>query len=314
MVLDFDTRQQLDWILLDKTIDTLATICLNTKIMAEVLEVSMSEVLKGITFPIGVQVNTPAPVVGLFNVNDRADLAVAAYASLGAVTDKDAARKDYRARLQSLHDILAFEQRDRQDYPAIEPFIGLELPNDFAFGALVSAFDKKQSIDTYVLDELWCQYKASELNRRTLSKITPAINNTDGVRGEALAMLLGGNRDNEPGLYSTNQNLKTQKKAAKDQKKSYDATHERSELRIANPADYVIINAQRRENGEPLLDRGTLSHFIQLAMKAAIGGSCLPSANSFYSRLGWGETDGSADPRGGFRILVGQKPSRSSRL
>jgi hypothetical protein len=265
----------------------------------------MAEVLKGITFP--GEIPAEAPVTELFNISYHADLAVAAYAALGAVTDKDAVREDYRHRFQSLHDALAPEHTG--DAPSIEPFIGLELPNDFAFNALVTAFDKKQPVDTYIFDLLWSQYDANELNSRIMQvSKTPEVTKAGSVRGEALAMLLGGNNNDEPGLYFTGKNLKAQKNAAKDEKTSYDNSHGNSKLLIANPADYIIVNAQRREAGQPLLDRSTFSRFVQLAMKTAYGSSCLLSALSSGGRLRLAGSGGDARSNGGVRLLAGQNP------
>src|SRR3989344_867853 len=107
----------------------------------------MAEQLKGIAIP-GDNVVTEQAIPVLFNIGERADLAVAAYGSLGLVTDKSQAFEDFTLRFQALHNSLTGEYGS--DEPALEPFIGMELNDSFGFMALKAAFDKRQAIDTSV--------------------------------------------------------------------------------------------------------------------------------------------------------------------
>lgn len=116
----------------------------------------------------------------------------------------------------------------------------------------------------------------------------------------------------EPGLQLVDENIKAQVKGAKALQKEYNARHDATRLLVANPADYVILNAQRRVEGqkrsETLLDRPTFTRFIQLTMKRAGAYSWLPYAYSFGGRLRFGRSNDRAFLSVGVRLLVGSKP------
>jgi hypothetical protein len=266
----------------------------------------MAEILQGVSFP---GTNTPVvPSNEIFNVNDCTNLAIDTYRSLGMVTDYDSLRKDFQDRLQTLHELLVIEHLDGTEY---EPLIGLELPNDFAFQVLLAAFDDKQSIITDFDELLWKQYCANELNSRVIGATkTPEPTSLGAVRGEALAMLIGGgDHADEPGLYDWGKEHSEQKNAVNDFKDSYDSDYQLTEILIANPADYIILNAQRREAGRPLLDLTTVTRFVQLATKRASKELELPIAFTQDSgkKLNLHGYSGGKSDIYGVRLLVGQK-------
>lgn len=106
-------------------------------------------------------------------------------------------------------------------------------------------------------------------------------------------MLLGGeNEFNEAGLYFTRQTLREQLKAVR----SHD---------LVNPADYVLLNAQHRVAGEPMLDTQTFTSFPQLEMKVAGDVSRVPGAECDNSYLRLRGYLGFARFLGGVRLSMG---------
>jgi hypothetical protein len=269
----------------------------------------MSEVLQGVSFPGGSSnvLTAEQPFQkGIFNVTEQSELAVATFKSLGFGVDQGEALEAFTQKFRGLHAALTAERAD----VVVEPFIGITLTDGFGICALKSAFDAKQKVESYYYDVLWGQYTANELNTRSMLEGNPSVA-PDGVEGRALAMLHGGDRSDEKGLYFTakqitgkNGQIEAVKKAETDHK----ASHTQTELLVVNPSDYVMINAQRREQGLPLLDRPTYTRFVQLAMKSAEGRSWLLRAYSDGGQLRLYGSFDYADSFDGVRLLMGQKP------
>ncbi len=184
----------------------------------------------------------------LINVAARTGIAVAAFNSLGLVDDMPAATEHIGLQMLALRDELKVQSPD----VAVEPYIPLELSADFGLGDLIKAFDAKQRHDSYVNKSLWGQYTPGELNARRVGEHAVAVVNLGS--GAARAMLLGGNRSKESGLYHTGKSTKKQIKAVTGQE-------------LVTPADYIILNAQRREAGEAQLDTSSFTRFVQLDKK-----------------------------------------------
>lgn len=261
----------------------------------------MAEQLKGLAFPAAVtpEQSSAAP----FSVSDRADLAVAAYSSLGLVTDKAEVLDDFTLKFQALHDALASEHV--QDEFDLEPFIGIDLTDTFGLMALKAHFDEHQKTRTFVDHPIWDQILVTEMNRRTLDR--GVSQTTSEVRGQALAMILGGDRADAPGLFFTGKNLKDQIKAVKAERIAYNCGHTNTERLIVNPSDTFMINAQRRETGQELLDRTTFSRYVQIDKKSADGLAWVPLARSDVGLLRLRRSDGVASSYEGVRLLAGQK-------
>lgn len=128
-----------------------------------------------------------------------------------------------------------------------------------------------------------------------------------------MAMQRSSDYAEEPGLRFVNESPKSQIQLAQAEQKSYDAAHNSSRLLVTNPADFIVLNAQRRVEGwqqkkEPgMLDPKTFTHFVQLAMKRAGVRLWLPGAGTRVGMLGLGGGYGWADPKGGTRLLVAAK-------
>jgi len=227
----------------------------------------MSEIINGLTL-------SSAPQAIEFDVAERTALAVATLASLGLVSDMGAATEAIKQQMRKL-------QTSTTESPAsaVEPFIAIELTDKFGITSLAKAFDAKKqgqhTRGTYVEDELWDQYTPAELNSRRVGQKATTVAQGSEVLGEARAMVLGNeeNTYSEAGLHHTGQNLKNQIKAVKD-------------LGLINPADYIILQAQRREAGETPLDTKTFTRFVQLEKKSAGGDSYVPNAYWRGVRLG----------------------------
>lgn len=263
----------------------------------------MAEQLRGLAFP-GNGVPLEQPVPALFNISERADLAVATYGSLGLVADKAEALDGFTASFQALHDSLAGEYGS--DEPALEPFIGIELNDNFGFMALKSAFDKRQAIETYIDHPIWDQVSLDELNRRSLDGAAKTARATSGINGQALAMVLGGDRTDSPGLYFISKNLKDQIKAVRTDRINFSKNHSATERLLINPADTIVLNAQRREAGQDLLDGQTFGRYVQIDKKSALGDSWVPRSGSHGGRLRFRGSDDVARSGGGVRLSVGQ--------
>lgn len=248
----------------------------------------MIEVIHGLAVPAAPE----TPRASLFNLSERTDLAVASFDSLGLVADKGAATEAIGQHMQTLHDSLVTNRPE----VGVEPFMAIELSEQFGMDALVKAFDAKQTYPTHVFSELWGQYTPAELNSRQANSDEVAVSDNTGLSGQARAMLLGSTNDhNEAGLYFTGQNRDGQVKSVAEQE-------------LVNPPDYIVLNAQRREADEPLIDnRTTLTCFVQLTMKTSDGDSWTPRADSDGSRLCLYRSYGRAYSGGGVRLSVGPK-------
>lgn len=240
----------------------------------------MSEIIRGLEIPSVVAADA-------FDVEARTNLSVDTFESLGMVRDRGAAREQIGQSMQSLNDRLVAQPVEA----ATEPFLAVELSPQFSLNALVTAFDAKQAQATYFYEALWSQYSPAELNTRYMGECVAATSG-NGVSGMARAMLLGGDHEAEQGLYFTNKNLSEQVEAVGRQG-------------VVNPADYIMLNAQRREAGEQLLDAQTYTRFIQLQRKSSGGFSWVPNAGSDGGQLWLYGSGDFARPSVGVRLSVG---------
>jgi len=232
----------------------------------------------------------PLEPVILFDPTERTELAVKSLTSLGLVLDSAKASDEIGQGMQSLHDRLVATHTE--DSPQYEPHVGLVLADGFTFQALVARFDQKQTQASLYDGPIWSQYQTADLNRRTIS-------GADIPKPEVRAMLLGGDHLAENGLYHVGKNYQDQRSAI--------AEHE-----LVNPVDYLIINAQRREAGETLLDPETFTRFVQLAMVTARGGSWVGDAYSRQGRLWLRRSHGLGSGDAGVRLSMGQEMPEAS--
>ncbi len=229
------------------------------------------------------------PAAETFSVADRTYLAVAALGSLFTI-DKPQKIEQVGQYMQSLHDALS----ENPLGVAVEPFMPTLLTNKFGLHALIKAFDAEQAVKTYTYPTLWQQHTVAELNSRQVIADTDQTAD-GGTTGQARVMLLGGTHASEPGLYATGEAFA-------------DGLQAGGNLSFINLVDYFMLNAQRREEGRPLLDTQTFTSFPQLGVKDADGGPRFPSSTaSRDGQVMLCTLDGGVQSNRGFRISLGQE-------
>lgn len=232
-------------------------------------------------------VNVPDP-------RDRADVIARAYDELGlwSPEQREAAPDLIRASLGEL----AATGHELQ----METYVAVPLTEAFDLTNFVASYDKLPAKAGYYKGEtsiyrpLWSQYKTSELG-------LPAAS---GARG-----MVTGNEPNdydEPGLYFTGQAADKQRKNAA--KRVTELTNAGElDASVLDPAGWLALNAIRRYEGKPLLDRQTFTRFVQMEQKTADGGSWLPDAYSRGGQLRLSGSVGRAVSDDGVRFSVGPK-------
>jgi hypothetical protein len=250
----------------------------------------MAETVPGLSLPTPTLAAPLPPANMHFSVANQANLSLAALQSLGLVSDRAGAVDYVTENFQVLHDSLGAEPRPTE----LEPFFAIELSERFVLRSLVKAFDAKQhGHDSRIYDQLW-NHESAELNARHVGQKAVAASD-GGLTGNARAMLLGGHHDHEEGLYHINRSARQQASAA-----NVDA--------LINPADYIMLNAQRREAGHDPLDTGTYTRFVQLGRKPWEGSIYVPSADWDGDHLRLRGSTGGAGPASGVRLSVGPQP------
>ncbi len=270
----------------------------------------MSEIISGLELPdspryIAPEVEPRKPIE--FDVAERTALAVSTFASLGLISDRVAATEAIGRHMQDLHDTASIEAT----FTSAEPFMTIELTDRFRATTLAKVFDAKQEprpntgenkfkhFDRNKQRDFWHQYTLAELNsRRVGQKAALSVTQGSEVRGEARAMVLGGakNRYHEDGLYYTDTYQKKLIKALES-------------IDIMNPADYIMLQAQRREAGEEPLDVKTTTRFPQLDPKVSGGGFWLPIAEWRENQLELRGMVNAAYDCHGVRLIVGPEES-----
>lgn len=229
-----------------------------------------------------------------YGTGDAAELAVATYNSLGLLSDAGKARSAFSTAITSLKEALPQSVTSQPYDIVMVPKLG-ELSLDELVGRYDELTTQKGNPRTAVWGRLWDKYSADDFNQGQ----TVAI--------EARAVLLGGENDyDEPGLYFTKQNLKTQRESFKEAQKSHEGND--TVLGSLSVAGYMVRNAMQLERGEKLMDRPTYTRFIELDSKRVDGISCVPGAGSRGDgRVDLDESFERANPDGGVRLSVGQK-------
>lgn len=157
--------------------------------------------------------------------------------------------------------------RSQQDTPfLIEPFLAINLTEEFGIWALVGNFDqayddkkKATNLPTY-----WDKLKTGTLNRRALTQSVGQLS----LRGTEQIVSQSG----EDGLFLTDFRVHEQR----------DSTVVDDRV-IYNPTDWLFVESMRREAGLPSLDRHTYTGFPW----QMIGDSPVPHtirANMLYGR------------------------------
>lgn len=256
---------------------------------------------RGLELPAALGNRAVSTEVSVSEIDERTDLAVDTLNSLGLIADKSEAREVIAPQVEAFYQ--ATVGREDNEHP--DSFATTDLSRKIPLSTLITAFDKKQGASTSVYSGLWDQYGVADLNNRNANLPTPAQIGKLPIR--VLGMLTG-ERDHadEDGLYYTGQNLGDQKNSIEGALHANNSVQSIVTMGVFNPADYIMLNAQRRETGEPLLDRMTFTRFPQMEMKAVDGISYVPYACSDGGRLVLYGSYGYADSYDGVRLSVGQ--------
>jgi hypothetical protein len=98
-------------------------------------------------------------------------------------------------------------------------------------------------------------------------------------------MVLGGDQA-ESGLYGKSLEVLNQIRMSAGRQRGYNGLHETTWLDGLNPADYVILNAQRRQKGEsPLDSEDTFTAFVELPVVEADKAKWIGSADNHTNML-----------------------------
>ncbi len=248
--------------------------------------------------------------VQLFDIGEQLGLSLTALSELGIVPVQTA---EMIKNDQSVAEYLTTEFTDlhtqQQTNPeavasGIEPFIGITLEDEsltlddesLTLRALSSAFDSKYGqLETFIDPPIWDHLTTNQLNTREIGG--DSVERT-GLRVQA--MLLGGNPDvDDKGLYYTDTHDKTDEHGEGSQQVEA-ATGDL----LLNPAGNVVLNAQRRIEGRPLLSTEGYHRFPQIAKQPADGGVWRPVGDADHGRAVFDRSIGRAYPRVGVRLLV----------
>ncbi|HZL07608.1 MAG TPA: hypothetical protein VFC50_00240 [Candidatus Dormibacteraeota bacterium] len=262
-----------------------------------------------------VEIERPEPEPGaLFNISEEAGVYTKVLADLGMITDLDKAGEDILAGMQGLHDKLVGDRLP--DDAAVIPFFAVDLADrGDAFREAESAFNGQlpNVRDLSIYRPLYDQMTPEQLNRRSFAGET-------AIKGwDARAMILGGERQDAPGLLFTGLSAVEQIQAYKALRDQYDLAHPNLALGAMNVMDHLLVNAGIREKNEssreqsPLLDPNTFSRTPQAGdpetglVEASDGGSWVPNVNSVDGRVDLDRSRGDAYSDEGLRASAGPK-------
>jgi hypothetical protein len=263
--------------------------------------------------PVRIERSQPEPTT-LFDVAGTASLYTKVHADLGMISDPEHAGAVILASMEELHTMLMADRLPGD--VAVMPFFAIDLAErDEAFEDGERAFNSQlpELPEMFVYRPLYNQLSPEQLNRRSFA-------GEAAIKGwSARAMILGGNREDAPGLLFTDRSAVDQIKAYKELRTAYEAAHPRSALALLNTFDHLVIDAAIRETNEannesnPLLDHNTSSRTPQAGdpetglVETSDGFSWGPDVNSVGDQVTLGGSDGCADPSAGLRVSAGPK-------
>jgi len=239
--------------------------------------------------PIAIDQTPVGPDV-LFDVADEARLYTKVHADLGMIADPDQAGEVIKASMQTLHNHLIGDRKPED--PEVFPFFAVDLADrEGVFEETETAFNNQIPgiPELYIYRPLYENMTVEQLNRRSFAG-EAAVTGWD-----ARAMILGGEREDAPGLLFTNMSAAEQIEAFKALRAEYEADRPVSNLALMNFLDHLVVNAAIREKNEhsrhlqPLLDQHTFSR--------------TPQAGDPETGL-----VEDADPYDGLRVSAGPKP------
>ena len=224
--------------------------------------------------------------VSPFDVIESCELALSALNSLNLLRNQDQATisEVIQRNFQALHGSLM----DRHPNRPVEPFISIKLTDTFGLGSLMSAFNIHKKGSGHIDHAVWDKYSATELNNRFTKPNSAQLQQKSLLRPR---VMLQGNGDtvDEPGLYLRGEWFETQSSAV-------------AWSQLMNPADYIVMQAQRREAGKTLMDAHTYTRFPQLERHS----TWIPTADANTGQVVLDPCDdGIANPRAGVRLTFG---------
>jgi hypothetical protein len=191
------------------------------------------------------------------------------------------------------------------------PLPGLKypvLPKLKVIGLTVGELHKR-FCDAYGINQV---YNDEFLSLYDGADFDPPYASEDDEKIVVRSMLVGGedNDYGEAGLYLVNHDVAAQKRLADKKIAEFGKEHHGLELAPLDVVGYLLLDAIRRELGEPLLDVPTWTRFIYMDAKRPGGGVCVPEAYAYDGSLKldgrWVERSLS---RAGVRFSVGDKES-----
>lgn len=150
-----------------------------------------------------------------------------------------------------------------------------EISKDFTFYDLIAAFDKKQSVKSYIYKDLWDKYDLTQ----------PA---------KASFILQNQEHNYEPHLHYLGKTLAKQRELLK-----------KNNQMAMDPVEYILLQTIHRMNTGKLLDNSTWVRFAGLENKTVDGDSVVGFAHSDGGRFGLDGSYGSGYWFGGVGVSVG---------
>jgi hypothetical protein len=284
----------------------------------------MRETLDGLSFPDqnGLVTNSPIGRTALFDISYKTDLAVETFQDLGMITDEGRAREVIGEGMTAYHDVLVGDgytpDSDLEVFQSID--LPAELQTGVALQTLLAAFSRLEGErEVYRYSKLWDLYTARELNQRDFWGREEDLLMADGntIMSQPMAMQRRTDCTGETGLQFVNMTAYEQRKRVKGVQKKYATAS--TGIVMLNPADYVILNAQRRvegckpideqtdTDGQPLDELQTLTRFIQAGDKLDGKQSLVLCAGMHRDGLRFLGTRGDTIGAEGVRLLVTQR-------
>ena len=191
----------------------------------------------------------------------------------------------------------------RGDQPELTFHVPVAQRGAQSLTARISKFDEKQQYSTYTWDALLGAYSSTDHNvARPKSGLTAGVLLNDTTKPKDREQ--PANEYNEAGLVHANHTVPEQRAAIE---REQDAAKEAGvELNPANITEYLVTQAKRRQAGLPLLDKPTVTRFVQYPDKNIDGHSVVPSAyvdGGGRLRLGGAYVDVAWDHRGVRRVV-----------
>jgi hypothetical protein len=164
------------------------------------------------------------------------------------------------------------EHVERGDQPELTFHVPLAARYDMY--KVVENFDRGQQYDTSIWRALWDNFSNNDHNQgETNLSAAVLLNDTTKPKDREQPA----NEYNEAGLVHANHTVPEQRSAIKREQGAAKAAG--VELNPISVTQYLVTQAKRRQAGQPLLDRPTVTRFVQYPDKNIGGIVCVPNAD-----------------------------------